>query len=139
MRSGLIRKMSGFGTSALASAALALVLTFGGAPARADEMQDGLVRLSEILGAVHHLREICGANEGALWRNKMIDMLNVAALDADGRQRLISHFNDAYFQALKAFPDCSASAAAKSNALFDEAHRLAARLAGTDRSAAANF
>ncbi len=126
---------------------MALVLMLGCAmasvPAHADNSQGGLmaglVRLAEILGSVHHLREVCGADEGALWRNKMIDMMNVASLDTETRQRMISHFNEAYYQAQRAFPECSASAAAKSNALFDEGHRLAARLAGANRSAAAEF
>jgi uncharacterized protein (TIGR02301 family) len=29
-----------------------------------------LLRLSEILGAVHYLRELCGANEGQSWRDR---------------------------------------------------------------------
>ena len=29
------------------------------------------MRLSEILGAVQFLRELCGTNEGALWRDQM--------------------------------------------------------------------
>lgn len=132
-----------FGTRAFGGAAralaLALLLGWASQPARADDMTAGLMRLSEILGSVHHLREVCGANEGALWRNKMIDMLNVADLDAAARQAMISHFNDAYHGAQRSFPACSASAAAKANALFDEARRLAGRLAGTDRSAAALF
>ena len=31
----------------------------------------GLVRLSEILGSMHYLRELCGASEGTLWRDQM--------------------------------------------------------------------
>lgn len=143
MRSGMARKTSGFGTRATIGAALALALMLvsapGSTPARAEDMTGGLLRLAEILGSVHHLREVCGAHEGALWRNKMIDMLNVADLDAGTRQVMVSHFNEAYYQARAAFPDCSDSAAAKANSLFDEARRLAARLSGTDGSAASLF
>ena len=32
---------------------------------------DRLFRLSEILGAVHYLRELCGAEEGQQWRERM--------------------------------------------------------------------
>jgi uncharacterized protein (TIGR02301 family) len=38
----------------------------GAAPFDAD-----LQRLAEILGTLHYLRGICGANEGAKWRNEM--------------------------------------------------------------------
>ena len=30
-----------------------------------------LQRLAEILGALHYLRQLCGANEGPKWRNEM--------------------------------------------------------------------
>jgi uncharacterized protein (TIGR02301 family) len=44
-------------------------------PARAEDAAapfDGdLQRLAEILGTLHYLRGICGANEGAKWRNEM--------------------------------------------------------------------
>jgi uncharacterized protein (TIGR02301 family) len=139
----MARRLYGFGTRSIIGVALALALMGAATPSRAGDLDSGLdkglVRLAEILGSVHHLREVCGANEGALWRNKMIDMLNAATLGAQERQLMISHFNDAYYQAQKAFPDCSDGAAQASNSLFDEAHKLAARLAGTDRSAAAGF
>jgi uncharacterized protein (TIGR02301 family) len=139
----MARRSSGFGTNALIGAALALALICAALPARAGSsggpMENGLERLAEILGAVHHLREVCGANEGALWRNKMIDMMNTAALGAEQRQAMIAHFNDAYYQARAAFPDCSTKAAAKANSLFDEAQRLAGRLSTIGQSAAAEF
>jgi uncharacterized protein (TIGR02301 family) len=139
----MARRSYGFGTSALIGAALALALMCAAPPARAGStggpMENGLERLAEILGSVHHLREVCGANEGALWRNKMIDMMNTAALGAEQRQAMIAHFNDAYYQARAAFPHCSAKAAAKANSLFDEAQRLAGRLSTIGQSAAAEF
>jgi uncharacterized protein (TIGR02301 family) len=119
----------------LIAGALALVLP--SPPARADDMSSGLTRLAEILGAAHHLREICGANEGALWRNKMIDLLGVANVDIETRQRLIEHFNNAYYRYRSAYPSCTRRAAEESDALFDEGRKLAARLAGTDVSASA--
>ncbi len=44
---------------------------------------DRLLRLSEILGAVHYLRELCGANEGQYWRDRMRDLM-----DAEGSSAL---------------------------------------------------
>ncbi len=134
----MARFLFGFET-ALARALIAgvLALALPALPARADEMDNGLTRLAEILGAAHHLRDICGANEGALWRNKMIDLLNAANADAGRRQQLIEHFNNAYYRYRSQYPSCTGPAAAEANSLFDEAHRLAARLAGTDVSASA--
>ncbi|HEX7774984.1 MAG TPA: TIGR02301 family protein [Parvibaculum sp.] len=132
------RFLFGFET-VLARATLAgmLALASPALPVRADDMDNGLIRLAEILGAAHHLREVCGANEGPLWRNKMIDMLGAANADAAERQRLIEHFNNAYYSYRSRYPVCTPPAAAEANSLFDEAHRLAARLSGTDISASA--
>lgn len=143
MRRGMTRNMSSYGTGELVGAimalAIVLAITLAPAPARADKLTDGIGRLSEILGTIHHLRDICGANDGPLWRNKMIDMINVAELNATQRQVMISHFNDAFYQARTRYPTCTTNAAKRANKLFDEAHRLAARLSGTGNSAAALF
>jgi hypothetical protein len=56
-------------------AAIAAIVLGLGAPARALDpvapFQADLERLSEILGALHYLRAICGSNEGQKWRNEM--------------------------------------------------------------------
>lgn len=107
---------------------LALVLSLAPMRAEAADLDKGLMRLAEIFGSVHHLRDVCGANDGPLWRNKMIDMMNAAELSSKDRQRMITHFNDAYYDARTRYPYCSNHAAKRANGLFDEAHRLAARL-----------
>ncbi|RPI39238.1 MAG: TIGR02301 family protein, partial [Hyphomicrobiaceae bacterium] len=43
---------------------------------------DKLLRLSEILGAVHYLRELCGNNDGQLWRDRMKDLMNAEGSSA---------------------------------------------------------
>jgi len=59
----------------LFAAVLAAALLAGLAPARAQDAAapfDGeLQRLAEILGTLHYLRAICGANEGQKWRAEM--------------------------------------------------------------------
>ncbi|MDR3497903.1 MAG: TIGR02301 family protein [Parvibaculum sp.] len=132
----MARLLFGFETvlaRALIAGALALALPT--LPARAGNLDQGLDRLAEILGAAHHLRDICGANEGALWRNKMIDMLEAAHADAAARERLIEHFNNAYYRYRSLYPTCTGQAAAEANALFEEGRKLSARLAGSDVSA----
>src|SRR5690606_31765765 len=47
--------------------------------------ESDIVRLSEILGALHYLRELCGADEGQLWRDKMAELLE-AETPADARR-----------------------------------------------------
>ena len=54
---------------------VSMLVLLGAQPLRAVEASapyDGdLVRLAEILGALHYLRNVCGANEGQKWRNQM--------------------------------------------------------------------
>ncbi|MGV8998316.1 MAG: TIGR02301 family protein [Parvibaculaceae bacterium] len=131
--------LSGVGTSLRIGAFMALMVALVPAPARADTLDDGLTRLSQILGTIHHLRDICGANDGPLWRNKMIDMINAANLDPEKRQVLIAQFNDAYYDAQADFPNCSDEAAKRANRLFDEAERLASGLSDQRKNAASLF
>ncbi len=41
-----------------------------------------IYRLSEIVGAVHYLRELCGAEESQAWRNQMRDLVNAEGTSA---------------------------------------------------------
>jgi uncharacterized protein (TIGR02301 family) len=72
----------------------------GALPARA---QDGaapfdadLQRLAEILGTLHYLRGICGANEGAKWRNEMQALIDAETPSGERRARMIAGFNRGY-------------------------------------------
>ena len=38
-----------------------------------------LERLAEVMGALHYLRAICGANEGPKWRNEMQSLIDAEA------------------------------------------------------------
>jgi uncharacterized protein (TIGR02301 family) len=47
-----------------------------------------LMRLSEILGAVHYLRELCGANDGQAWRDRMKELMDAEGSTALRRAKL---------------------------------------------------
>src|SRR5262249_56447193 len=47
-----------------------------------------LLRLAEILGAVHYLRELCGAQEGQLWRDQMKEIVKNEGSTAVRRAKL---------------------------------------------------
>src|ERR1017187_2905621 len=70
------------------------------APARAQEAAapfDGdLQRLGEILGALHHLRDICGAREGQKWRNEMQALIDAEAPSGERRAKIVASFNRSY-------------------------------------------
>jgi len=77
-----------------------IALLAAGAPARAEvaaaPFDSSLQRLAEILGALHYLRGICGANEGAKWRNEMQALVDAETPQGDRRARLIASFNRGY-------------------------------------------
>lgn len=88
-------------TFALLAAVIgAAAIQRGVAPAAAQAVDkpydDRLMRLSEILGAVHYLRELCGANEGQVWRERMRELIEAEGSNAMRRARLTRSFNQGY-------------------------------------------
>lgn len=69
-----------------------------------------LLRLSEILGAVHYLRELCGAGEGQLWREQMRELIRAEGSSALRRARLTRSFNEGYRSYSRTYKICTASA-----------------------------
>ena len=97
---------------ALLFASLALIAA--GAPARAEvaaaPFDGSLQRLSEILGALHYLRDICGANEGQKWRNEMQALVDAEAPQGARRARLIASFNRGYRGYQQSYRTCTPAA-----------------------------
>ena len=69
-----------------------------------------LIRLTEILGAVHYLRELCGANEGQYWRDRMRELMDAEGSSALRRARLTKAFNQGYRSYSRTYNTCSPSA-----------------------------
>jgi len=101
-------------TLTVAAIAAALSLAPAGAPARAEAAAapfDGsLQRLAEILGALHYLRNICGANEGQKWRNEMQAIVDAEAPSGDRRLRMIASFNRGYRGYQQSYRTCTPAA-----------------------------
>lgn len=131
----MVQVMSRFGTYAgvrRLALSLAVALAFVAAPlphARAYALPGTVMQLAEVLGAVHHLRTLCGTNEGQLWRNKMIEMMGAIDPSEMERKALIKRFNDAYYRYRNAYPNCTGTAAGQSDKLMQDGQRLAAELA----------
>jgi uncharacterized protein (TIGR02301 family) len=92
---------------------LALIAASG--PARAIETgaapYDGeLQRLSEILGALHYLRDICGSKEGQKWRSEMQALLDAEAPSGERRNRLMVSFNRGYRGFQQTYRTCTPAA-----------------------------
>jgi uncharacterized protein (TIGR02301 family) len=71
---------------------------------------DKLLRLCEIMGAVHYLRELCGANDGQLWRDRMRELMDTEGSSALRRAKLTRSFNNGYRSYSRTYNTCSASA-----------------------------
>ncbi|MEO1280743.1 MAG: TIGR02301 family protein [Pseudomonadota bacterium] len=69
-----------------------------------------LMRLSEILGAVHYLRELCGSEDGQLWRDQMNELISAEGSSALRRARLTRRFNQGYRSYSRTYNVCTASA-----------------------------
>ncbi len=69
-----------------------------------------LRRISEILGALHYLRPLCGADDGAAWRDKMRDLLDAEGGPVDRRERLAGAFNEGYSGFQLTYRTCTPSA-----------------------------
>jgi uncharacterized protein (TIGR02301 family) len=71
---------------------------------------DKLLRLSELLGAVHFLRELCGGNDGMMWRDRMVELMDAEASSALRRVRLTRAFNSGYRSYSRTYTSCTPTA-----------------------------
>src|SRR5680860_1524219 len=90
-----------------------------------------LMRLAEILGAVHYLRELCGAQEGQVWRDQMKELLRNEGTTAVRRAKLVNSFNDGYRGYRRTYRTCTQSATLATRRFSAEGAQIAASLAQT--------
>jgi uncharacterized protein (TIGR02301 family) len=90
------------------------VLLSSAAPAQQEggpaPFDNDLQRLAEIMGALHYLRGICGANEGQKWRNEMNALIEAEAASGERRARMIASFNRGYQGFQQTYRTCTPAA-----------------------------
>jgi len=86
---------------------------------------DRLMRLSEVLGAVHYLRELCGANDGQLWRERMKELMDAEGSTALRRAKLTRSFNNGYRSYSRTYNTCTPSAQTAINRFLGEGAEIA--------------
>jgi uncharacterized protein (TIGR02301 family) len=93
---------------------IAVFLALPSAPARAQSgaapIDGDLQRLSEILGALHYLRGLCGAKEGAKWRNEMQALIEAETSAGERRARIVASFNRGYRSFQQTYRTCTPAA-----------------------------
>ena len=90
---------------------------------------DGLVRLSEILGSVHYLRELCGASEGTLWRDQMQGVIDAEQAEGERLARLVDGFNRGYEGFKAVYRTCTPAATLAVDRYMQEGARIARDIA----------
>ncbi len=87
-----------------------------------------LLRVSEILGAVHYLRELCGANEGQIWRKSMQTLLRSEGTSAVRRAKFARKFNLGYQSYRRTYKSCTPTAQVAVKRFLTEGANIAADL-----------
>jgi uncharacterized protein (TIGR02301 family) len=119
-------------TSMLARAVTLLWLLLAAAGGFAQAVEGGpapydrdLQRLAEIMGALHYLRAVCGANEGQLWRNEMQSLIDAEAPAGERRDRIVASFNRGYRGFQQTYRTCTPAAGVAIRRYLDEGARIA--------------
>lgn len=84
-----------------------------------------LLRLSEILGAMHYLRKLCGGDEGGLWREQMQALIDAEQPDPERRARFVDRFNRGFESFRAVYRACTPAATLAIERYMDEGARIA--------------
>ena len=89
-----------------------------------------LLRLSEIMGALSYLRDLCGDRDGDSWRNRMRGLLDAEAQTANRRERLAGAYNRGFRGYEIQYRTCTPNAQLIIHRFLDEGERLARDVTG---------
>jgi len=112
-RDGSGETRRGGGLAAALSGAIIAAFLWLAPEAHAEEApyDDSLAHLAEILGALHHLRPLCGATtETQIWRDQMSAILDAEQPSPARRQRFVDRFNLSYRGFVQAHRTCTPAA-----------------------------
>jgi uncharacterized protein (TIGR02301 family) len=95
-------------------------------PAGADDRpyDAQLFRLAELLGTLHYLRELCGANEGQIWREQMRELVASESSSAFRRAKLVESFNRGYRDYSRTYRTCTQPALTAIQRFMDQASAI---------------
>ncbi|WP_424631615.1 TIGR02301 family protein [Bradyrhizobium sp. SYSU BS000235] len=83
-----------------------------------------LLRLAEILGTLHYLRGICGANEGQKWRAEMQALVDAETPSGARRSRMIASFNRGYNGFQQTYRTCTPAATVAIRRYLEEGSKI---------------
>ena len=119
-----------------ACGAVVLCASLLASPLRAQDAEpkpydDKLTRLAEVLGAVHFLRELCGASDGQLWRDRMREILDGEGYTDLRRAKLTRSFNSGYRSYSRTYQTCTPTAQTAISRFLAEGAQIADALVKT--------
>jgi uncharacterized protein (TIGR02301 family) len=88
--------------------------------------EEKLLRLSEILGALSFLRDLCGESDGPAWRDEMSTLLQAENPAPTRRTRLIASFNHGFETFNAVYRTCTPAAQLSIGRYLAEGETLAA-------------
>lgn len=83
-----------------------------------------LLRLSEILGAIHYLRRLCDSDEGSLWRDQMQAIIDAESPNPIRRARIVDRFNRGYETFRSVYRTCTPAAALAIDRYMEEGAKI---------------
>ncbi len=92
-----------------------------------------LFRLAEIMGTLHYLRELCGANEGMVWRDQMRELASSEGTSSLRRARLVESFNRGYRDYSRTYRTCTQPALVAIQKFMDQAGNISDGLVNNDK------
>lgn len=100
-------------------------------PSRAVDapFEGSLLRLSEVLGSLHFLRNLCGETSNQ-WRDEMQKMLDAEKPDQERREKFVASFNRGYRSFEGTYTKCTASATEAITRYMKEGETLTREVAG---------
>lgn len=117
-----------FAACLAASLATCLVTsTAFAAPANDSGAQEKMLRIAEVLGSLHFLRNLCG-EKSQIWREQMDELIAKENPAENERLRLISNFNRGYRGYSDTYTRCTPSALAAINSYLKEGAALSKEL-----------
>jgi uncharacterized protein (TIGR02301 family) len=116
--------------------ALCLLLAVASTPAHAQNQAQNqaqpvapfdasLQRLAEIMGALHYLRALCGADDGQRWRVEMQALIDAEAPGGERRTRIMAAFNRGYSGFQTTYRTCTPAADLAIRRYLEEGAKIA--------------
>ena len=78
--------------------------------AQSARYEQNLLRLSEVLGAMHYLQQICESYSSDTWRDQMISLMQAEEAEGEKETRLTAGFNRGYRKYQDWFTSCTEGA-----------------------------